>query len=101
MRISTSAFLIAAMAVPVYAESPKLGKPIQLKAGGNSIDVEIGHAAPFVGDFDGDGRRDLLVGQFGDGKLRIYLNEGSNQEPKFGEMKWFMAGGAEGKVPSG
>jgi hypothetical protein len=79
----------------------ELAAPFQVEAVGKPINVDIAHAAPFFGDFDGDGINDLLVGQFGEGKLRIYKNTGTNAEPKFGEHEWFMAGGAEGKVPFG
>ena len=75
--------------------------PFKVEAGGKPIDVEIGHAAPLVTDFDGDGKFDLLVGQFGDGKLRIYRNTGGNHAPKFGAFAWYQAGGANGKVPAG
>ncbi len=75
--------------------------PVRLEAAGKPIDVEIGHAAPYVYDFDGDGKRDLLVGQFGGGKLRIYRNEGTNAAPTYGEPQWFMAGDAVATVPAG
>jgi hypothetical protein len=74
--------------------------PVRLEAGGKKIDVEVGHAAPYVYDFDHDGKRDLLVGQFGGGKLRIYRNLGTNAQPKFEEPQWFMAGGAIATVPA-
>ncbi len=75
--------------------------PFKVEAGGKPVDVEIGHAAPLVTDFDGDGTFDLLVGQFGDGKLRIYRNTGTATAPKFGTFAWFQAGGETGKVPAG
>jgi hypothetical protein len=52
-------------------------------------------------DFDGDGNADLLVGQFGDGKLRIYRNLSSAGAPQLRPFSWFQAGGTDGTVPSG
>ena len=86
---------------PLLAESKELADPVPVEAGGAPIDVEIGHAAPFVGAFDGDGQPDLLVGQFGEGKLRIYRNTGSGGEFRLEDFSWFQAGGETGKVPAG
>jgi hypothetical protein len=49
--------------------SRELAAPVRIEAAGRPIDTAVGHAAPFVGDFDGDTVGDLLVGQFGDGIL--------------------------------
>src|SRR5688572_27585384 len=61
----------------------ELGPPTRIEAAGKPIDVEVGHAAPFLADFDGDGRKDLLVGQFGAGKLRVYRNVGTTGQARF------------------
>jgi hypothetical protein len=84
---------------PLAADNPagELLPPVRLEAAGKPIDTAIGHAAPFVGDFDGDGVRDLLVGQFGEGILWIYRNEGTNTRPKFAERLQFKGG----RVPTG
>jgi hypothetical protein len=79
----------------------RFAAPVKVEAKGGPIDVEIGHAAPFYGDFDGDGVNDLLVGQFGDGKLRIYRNVGTAAAPKFADYQFFKAGGEDAKVPFG
>ena len=76
-------------------------KPFRVRDGSNYIDVDIGHAAPLFTDFDGDNVPDLLVGQFGDGKLRVYTNVGSAKEPRFDGFTWFKTGEEEGKVPTG
>jgi FG-GAP-like repeat len=81
---------------------PELAAPVKVLAGGKALDVErSGHAAPFVGDFDGDGLPDLLVGQFHEGRLRVYLNKGKKGAPRFDGWKWFEAGGKAGRVPVG
>lgn len=76
-------------------------KPVRLEAGGKPIDTDVGHAYPYLYDFDRDGKPDLLVGQFGEGKLRVYRNVGTKAEPKFGEMEWFRAGGEVVTTPAG
>jgi hypothetical protein len=97
-----SAWAAAAVPLPAASESSsELQAPVRLQAAGGLVDVTIGHAAPYLYDFDGDGRDDLLVGQFADGKLRIYPNEGTNREPRYGEFVWFHAGGVHGTVPAG
>ena len=81
--------------------SSELAAPVRIEAAGKPIDTEIGHAAPFVCDFNGDGLQDLLVGQFGQGLLWIYINEGTNTEPKLAAGVKFKEGKEDGRVPSG
>jgi hypothetical protein len=76
-------------------------KPIRLKAAGEFINVDRGHSTPFIHDFNNDGKLDLLVGQFGEGKLRIYLNTGTNKHPVYETQRWFKTEGEFGTVPSG
>ncbi len=78
-----------------------LAEPVRILADGNPIDTEVGHAAPFVCDFDGDGIQDLLVGQFKGGCLWIYHNEGTNDAPKLAAGHKFKQGADNGCVPYG
>ncbi len=78
-----------------------LEPPKALEADGQIIDVDIGHAAPFVADFDADGLDDLLVGQFGNGQLRIYRNVGRPKKPRYKRFEWLRVGGTLASVPSG
>ena len=72
-----------------------LEAPFRAEAGGEAIDVDVGFSAPCFADIDGDGLNDLLVGQFGEGRLRIYRNTGSATEPKFEDFEYFS-----GTVPA-
>ena len=85
-------------AVPAYAE---LG-PVE--AGGAEIDVPA-YSVPALSDWNNDGLTDLLVGEkvteycgpcVGDrdyGKVRLYLNEGSQANPQFGAWAYIQSGG--------
>ena len=93
------------LSVLIQSETPDLSNdlepPVRLEAAGKPIDTDTGHAAPFVCDFDGDGIKDLLVGQFGQGILWIYRNEGTNSQPKLAAGIKFKDGKEDGRVPSG
>ncbi|HUV67537.1 MAG TPA: VCBS repeat-containing protein [Sedimentisphaerales bacterium] len=93
--------LAGMMGVENAGLSAELAPPVRLEAAGKPIDTDIGHAAPLVCDFDGDGLKDLLVGQFGEGLLWIYRNEGTNTEPRLAAGVKFKEGKEDGRVPSG
>jgi len=105
--MKTAVFLAAACASGLAAQG--FESPQRMMAGETAINVDIGHAAPFYFDFDGDGVRDLLVGEFGKrleghteaGKLRVYRNVGTDKAPKFAEFEYFKAGGDVARVPTG
>ena len=75
--------------------------PFRVEANGKPIDMEVGNAAPFVTDFDGDGVFDLMLGQRGECKLRIFRNIGSRIAPRFGASAFFKAGGVDASLPGG
>ena len=93
--------IMASMLAAVDPVASDLAPPVQLRAGGQPINVDMGHAAPFVADLKGDGNMTLLVGQFGEGKLRLYSNVGTRKEPKFDKFEWFQAGGKVVTLPAG
>jgi len=101
-RSKSMLMLALALALPASAQpASELETPVRILADGKPIDVDIGHAAPCFADVDGDGLKDLLVGQFGDGKLRIYRNLGAAGAPRFGAFTWFNGGRKDGRVPTG
>jgi hypothetical protein len=96
----------ASLAAPPAKDKPPtpaadLAPPVRLTAAGKPIDTDVGHAAPYVTDFDGDGVNDLLVGQFGGGVLWVYKNAGTNAGPKLAAGVKFQDGKPEGTVPTG
>lgn len=102
MTLEAISLIAAGFVAAVPVQSGELGPPFQVAAGGQPLDVQrSGMAAPFFGDFDGDGLDDLLVGEFRDGLLRVYRNLGSIGRPQFKDYVWFKAGGELGRVPTG
>lgn len=101
MRTTILTLLLACGVLSTAWAGSDLEAPIRVEASGAPIDCEVGHAAPFVHDWNGDGVWDLLVGQMGQGRLHIYLNVGTSTEPRFQDPTVFQAGAADGTVPSG
>ena len=71
--------------------------PVRIKADGAPVSVESpGWAAPCWADVDGDDRKDLLVGQFSGGKIRVYTNLGDG---RLAAGEWLQAEGEVAEVP--
>jgi hypothetical protein len=73
---------------------------VRLTAAGGVIDSgpSWGHASPWVVDVDGDGVKDLVVGDFS-GHFRFYRNEGTDQRPRYARPVNLQAGGVDAQVP--
>lgn len=94
--VLTLTVILAALSVVAAGD---LKDPVPLMSSGQPIDVEReGHAAPFVGDFDGDGRDDLLVGEAYTSRLRIYRNTGKGHEHRFDGFSLFLDGDKDGCI---
>src|SRR5690348_7222810 len=69
-----------------------LQKPFLVYAGDAPLDTGPlggGHAAPFMIDLNGDGKRDLVVGSIS-GRFHFHKNIGTDTAPKFGEGEDFL-----------
>jgi hypothetical protein len=81
----------------VALQAAEFHPPVRLEAGGEPIRVESpGYAAPAWADIDGDGQKDLLVGQFKEGKVRVFRNLGAG---KLAAGEWLQAQGEVAQVP--
>lgn len=71
--------------------------PVRLQADGMPVRVESpGWAAPCWADIDGDGKKDLLVGQFNQGKIHFFKNLGGG---KLAAGAWLKADGIDAEIP--
>ncbi len=94
-------------------------QPVRLKVGDKFIDVgdATGHAAPCLIDLYSEGKRALLVGEFGveeytgevsEGKrgewcqarVRVYRNVGTEQKPRYDKFEYLKAGDNPAAVPN-
>ena len=66
--------------------------PERIRAGGEVVAVESpGYACPTMADVDGDGKEDLVVGQFRNGNMQFCKNiADKGQPPKFAAATWLM-----------
>ncbi len=93
--------VVAGLALSCSAAPPVMQEGVMLKADGEIIDVEIGHLVPCVTDWNNDGKKDLISGQFREGKIRLYLNRGTDSKPVLKDLTFLTAGGAEISLPAG
>jgi opacity protein-like surface antigen len=86
---------LAVCAAPVGAAD--FEAPVRLKAGDTTIRVEApGYACPTWADVDGDGKKDLIVGQFAKGKMQVFKGQGGTT---FAAGEWLKAEGKVAEVP--
>ena len=91
--------IVTLLSMLVAAGDPSAGfePPVRLRAGEAPVRVESpGWAAPCWADVDGDGKKDLLVGQFNGGKIHVHRNLGDG---KFAPSEWLKAEGKVAEVP--
>lgn len=94
-RLLLSALLLGGSAA--LCTAAEFQAPVRLKADGAAIRVESpGYAAPGWADMNGDGKKDLLVGQFNKGKIQVFKHLGDG---KFAAGDWLKAAGKVAEVP--
>ena len=97
MSVLAAACLLASLA---SGATPYFVGPMPVNDNGTPIDVGY-YGAPTVYDWNKDGAKDLLVGQFDYGKIRLYLNQGTDTDPLFNGYTFFQSGGVDITLPYG
>jgi hypothetical protein len=76
------------------------GAPLELHSGeyiqadGAPLSVAI-MSAPTVADWNSDGKKDLVVGQFSEGKIRLFTNLNTHADPVFGSGAYIQSAGSD------
>lgn len=78
-------------------DSPVFDAATFLEVGGQTLDL-VTDAAPALGDLDGDGAFDLVVGN-ADGDVFLCPNLRTSHDPAFGRARRLSAGGRDLRVP--
>ena len=102
--VAVSAMWLAPRAAE--ADSPAvLQAGVYIYDGANPILVQDdgypGYAIPTVVDWNNDGKKDLIVGEFDQGYIRLYLNQGTDSNPVFNGYSLIQSGGAPITQPFG
>jgi len=96
-------FVIAAvclLAATAPGITPRFTGPEMILDAGTPIDVGY-YGAPVMFDWNNDGAKDLVCGQFDQGKVRFYPNLGPDSAPDFNGYSFLLADGVEITLPSG
>ena len=78
-----------------------VGEPVALLSDGRPIELPYRSLFPFVGDLDGDGRDELLLGTPGSGRLKVFPILGSHGRRVLGAPSWFDEKVPDGRIPKG
>jgi hypothetical protein len=95
-----AAGVLIMLASGAHADMPGIEPGVKLEANGSAIKLSYDTNATAV-DWNNDGLKDLLVGEFTQGYITIYLNQGTNLNPVFGSGAKVYSAGSPIKVTYG
>jgi len=78
-----------------------VSEPVALLSDGRPIELPYRSLFPFVGDLDGDGRDELLLGTPDSGRLKVFPILGSHGRRVLGTPSWFDEKVPDGRIPKG
>lgn len=100
-KLTVLVLVLLVILVPAaFAAIPRFADPVLIEDGGVTIDVGY-YAAPNMFDWNRDGKKDMVIGQFSSGKIRFYPNVGDDSAPVFNGYEFMRASGAVIVLPSG
>ena len=96
-----SALTVQVVCGRIEASDDEFEQPVRITAGGQFVAVESpGYACPTMADVDGDGKQDLVVGQFNQGNMLFCRNIAKDgAPPTFAAADWIMSGDERAIVP--
>lgn len=92
MKITCAILIIGLLSI-LPAQTPVFETGQRVQAGGTDIDVGY-YASPFYYDWDGDGVKDLVTGQYSSGYVRFYKNYGTNSNASYSAFQYLYADGS-------
>lgn len=103
-RMLVAALVVVSLCLQAFGQDGviHLGPEEILQAQGADI-VVLGYSVPSFEDWNNDGLRDLIVGEGGNnypGKVRVYLNVGTESDPCFAGSFYAQADGSDLTCPS-
>jgi len=93
LSIIATCLLLFQFADAGFADSPDLESGILIQDSGGPINMDY-HFVPISVDWNDDGKKDLLVGQYTNGHINLFLNQGSDFNPLFTTGTLLQAGGS-------
>jgi hypothetical protein len=78
-------------ALVTSAAIPELEPGVYVQTTNGPLTVNY-YTAPSAIDWNNDGRKDLLVGQFTSGNIWLFLNQGTDARPIFGKGQQVKSG---------
>ena len=87
--------------VTPLSRSHDVGEPVALLSDGRPIELPYRSLFPFVGDLDGDGRDEFLLGTPDSGRLKVFPILGSHGRRVLGAPSWFDEKVPDGQIPKG
>ncbi len=92
--------IVSGLMIALHGQAPSFKTPVYIFDGATAIDVGL-YGSPFSYDWNGDNKKDLIVGQFDMGMVRFYENVGENNDPVFFGNTFLQASGATIQLPYG